>query len=141
MLRLAHDKNEGIFLWLLEQERQKARTHQLKEIQCKSTMQPPNALPEELFYDERGPEEKDAQLELSELDEQNNLEHLLKEKENLEEQSRCLNEQEERLNMQIKMLLEKIVEKKKKNNSEERETITQLHARIKLLEGQLENLR
>ncbi len=139
MLILKHDKNEGVFLWLLEQERQKDRTHQLNERLCNIAMQSSNTLPEELFCDEKFQEENDVQLE-PEPDELNNLNLLLKEKANLEEESCSLNEQEERLNLQIKMLLEKIVAEKKKKNNEKRETTMQLQARIKALEDQLESL-
>ncbi len=139
MLILKHDKNEGVFLWLLEQERQKDRTHQLKERLCNTTMQSSNTLPEELFCDEKFQEEKDVQLE-TESDELNNQDWLLKEKANLEEESCSLDEQKERLNLQIKMLLEKIVAEKKKKNNEKREATMQLQAKIKVLEDQLESL-
>ncbi len=139
MLILAHDKNDGVFLWLLEQERQRDRTHQLKEKLCNITMQSSNTLHEEIFCDEKFQEEKDVQLE-PEPDEPNNLDWVLKEKANLEEESCSLDEQKERLNLQIKMLLEKIVEEKKKKNNEKREAIMQLQGRIKVLEDQLENL-
>ncbi len=140
MLRLANDKNESIFLWLLEQERQKDRARQLKEIQCDTTMQPPNTLPEEFFYEEKFQEEKNLSSASSELDEPNDFEHLLKEKAKLEEESHCLDEQQDRLNLQIQMLLEKAVEEKKKKNNEERDRIIQLQARIKALEDQLGSL-
>lgn len=140
MLILKHDKNEGVFLWLLEQERQKDRAYQLKERLCDTTIKSSNTLPEELFYNEKIQEEKDVQLESSESDELNNLECLLKEKANLEEESRYLDKQQERLNLQTKMLLEKIVEDKKKKNNENQEAIVQLRARIKVLEDELENL-
>lgn len=139
MLILRHNRNEGVFLWLLEQERQKDRSYQLKERLCNATMKTSNALPEELFWDEKLQEEKDVQLEI-EPHELNNFDLLLKEKANLEEQSCCLDKQQERLNLQIKMLLEKIVEEKKKKNNEKRQEIIQLQTRIKVLEEQFEIL-
>ncbi len=68
------------------------------------------------------------------------IEQLLKEKSGLEHESRCLDEEQKKLNLRVKLLCEKLIQEIKKKNAEKQQTVSQLQTRIGNLEAQLNKL-
>jgi len=68
------------------------------------------------------------------------LEQLMKEKSILEAESHQLDEEQEKLNLRVKTLCDKIIQQMERRNNEKRESVSQLKARISALEGQLGTL-
>ena len=129
------NKNESIFLWMLEQERQKNRTHVVEETNRDSVELPTTA--DQPPESEKPHKKEDKPPTPKETPD---LERLMKEKESLELESRRLDEEQEKLNLRFKALCEKIVQQTKKNNSEKRQAANQLQVRIDSLEAQLKAL-
>jgi hypothetical protein len=107
------NKNESIFLWMLEQERQKNRTQVLEETR-RDLAELPDA-PDEPPESEK-PHTKEDKPATPE--EGTDLERLMKEKESLESESHRLDEEQEKLNLRVRALCEKIAQQTKKKNSE-----------------------
>ena len=132
-LSLMGNKNESIFLWMLEQERQKNRSQVLEETTCDPVAISPigtNDTPksEKACKDENDP---------SSPQETTDLEQLMKEKTILEAESHQLDEEQEKLNLRIKTLCDKIIQQMKKGNNEKRKSVSQMQATISTLEAQL----
>lgn len=126
-------KNESVFLWMLEQERQKSRAQALEETAC----DPVIILPTDT---KDTPESKKAHKEEnkpSEPRETTDLEQLIKEKAILETESHQLDIEQEKLNLRVKTLYDKIIQQMKRRNNEKRQSVDQLQARISNLEAQL----
>jgi chaperonin cofactor prefoldin len=129
------NKNESIFLWMLEQERQKSRTHVVEETNRDLVELPTTA--------DQPPESEKPQTREDKPTapkENTDLERLMKEKESLESESRRLDEEQEKLNLRVKALCEKIIQQTKKKNSEKKQAANQLQTRIDSLEAQLNAL-
>ncbi len=130
-------KNESVFLWLLEQDRQKKRANLLKEKNRDSEVHFPReqqnspAIKEKVFEDKR--------MRLS-PDDANELELLLKEKAELERDSRHLDQERKRLVLLVRMHLGQLAQEIGKRNNEKRQAIIQLREQIGKLETQLGGL-
>jgi cell division septum initiation protein DivIVA len=131
------DKNEAINLWLLELDRQKNRARVLEETTRKSTVQSPSNQHDPWFNCDESHKEENKQIAICEAAD---LEHLMKEKGSLEEESQCLDEAQKKLDQRAKMLTEKIIQEIKKRNSEKKQAIDQLRARMHRLEAQIGSL-
>ena len=138
-LGLSHirDKNEAISLWLLELDRQKNRARVLEETARKSTVQSPSNQHDPWFNFDKSHKDENKRLSIYEA---TGLEHLMKEKGSLEEESHCLDEAQKRLDQRTKMLTDKIIQEIKKRNSEKKHAIDQLRVRMHSLEAQLDSL-
>ena len=68
------------------------------------------------------------------------IEQLMKEKSDLEDESRRLDEEQKKLSLRVKMLCSKLTQELKKKNSEKQQTVGQLQAEIGNLEAQLDKL-
>ena len=131
------DKNEGIFLWLLEHDRQKNRARLLEEVDRDSAEPPLSGPNDSLLGSEIFREGENRESAFSEFAD---LEQLLKAKIDLEDESHRLDEIQEKLNLRTKMLCEKIIQETKKRNSEKQQAVKQLQTRISSLETQLGSL-
>ena len=131
------DKNEGIFLWILEQDRKQNQARAQAEAVRKSTEPAPNAAIDTLFASQKPNEDENEQPTFSE---DSDLEKLLKEKTSLEEESRNLDEIRKKLNQQAKMLSEKLVQEIKRKNGRKKTIVNELQARIGKLEACFQEL-
>jgi len=129
------NKNESIFLWMLEQERQKNRTQVLEETRRDLAELP--AAPDEPPESEKSHTKEDKPATPKEA---TDLERLMKEKQSLESESHRLDEEQEKLSLRARALCEKIIQQTKKKNSEKRQATNQLQNRIDNLEAQLNAL-
>ena len=138
-LGLSHmrDKNEAISLWLLELDRQKNRARVLEETARKSTVQSPSNQHDPWFNCDKSHKDENKRQAICEA---TDLEHLMKEKRSSEEDCHCLDEAQKRLDQRAKMLTEKIIQEIRKRNSEKKQAIDQLRARMHSLEAQLGSL-
>ncbi|HEX9261587.1 MAG TPA: hypothetical protein VF893_03580 [Candidatus Bathyarchaeia archaeon] len=132
------DKNEGIYLWLLEQDRQKNRVQALKQTDLNPAVQSQN-IPSNTGFNS---EESQAQTEEKQLTcgESTNFEQLTREKASLEEEYHRLDEEQKKLSLRIKILCEETIREIKKKNSEKQQAVNQLQARISGLEDKLDKL-
>ena len=132
------DKNEGIYLWLLEQDRQKNRAQALKQTDLNPAVQSQNTSSNSGFNSE----EFQTQIEKkpSSYSESTDFEQLIKEKASLEEEYHRLDEEQQKLNLRIKMLCEETIREMKKKNGEKQQIVNQLQARISGLEDKLDKL-
>ena len=131
------DKNEGIFLWLLEQDRKRSRALALEQTARDSAVQLSHG-PADFFFESEEPT-KDGHKALM-PSEPADLERLLKEKAYLEEESRCLDEKQKQLNLRAKVLWEKIVQEARRKNRKKQQAVNQLKKRIGELETQLQGI-
>lgn len=121
----------------MEQERRKGRAYAPKENDLDSESES-SSFPQELSFSVEKPlGNNDGESACSET---SDLEYLIEEKANLKEESRCLDEEQEKLNSQIKMICEQIIGEKKKKNREKQQEINKLKASIASLEAQLDTL-
>ena len=93
-------KNESIFVWILEQERQKNRARVLKENHSNFAVHSSRIHQASFFSNEKSREKEETLLSLNGTTE---LEHLEKEKARLEEESHRLGEEQRRLNLRKQM--------------------------------------
>ena len=130
-------KNESIYLWMLQQERQKNRTLMIEQTipnrAAHSSSIPDNIL----FESEKSSKDEDKPQTPSET---TDLDQLAKEAAALEEESRHLEEQEKQLNLRAKTLCENAIQELKKKKNEKQKEVNQLKERIGNLETQLRNL-
>jgi len=131
------DKNEGIYLWLLEQDRQKNRAYALKVTDESPTLHFQSTQDNSRTNTEKSSEDLNEQSPLSE---NIGLDELIEEKADLEEESRRLDEEQRHQSLRIKILCEKLVQEIKKKNSQKRQTIDQMHTRIDKLETRLKEI-
>jgi flagellar motility protein MotE (MotC chaperone) len=130
-------KNENIFLWILEQERQKNRARELKENHYNFPVHSSSFQQADFFNNEEAQENEEI---LSMLNGTPELEHLEKDTARLEEESQCLSEEQRRLNVRIKKLTRMLIQELRRRNAEKHHRINQLKARIRRLEKQFEEL-
>jgi hypothetical protein len=127
------DKNESIFLWLLEEDRKKNRTRVLKEAYERSAPRSQNTAPYSSFsYDEKCRNEN-RQASTGTAD----LEQLMKEKVELETESTRLDEQEKKLEVRARTLCERVIREIRKSNLEKQRAVNQLRERIERMETRL----
>jgi hypothetical protein len=131
---LGQGKDDSVFLWLLEQERQNNRERALRETNRNSVVQSPGIPCSPPAIRENDHEDEGVQ---SPSGEKTDLELLFKEKAGLEEESRLLDEEQKRLNLRVKTLIGKLVQETKKRNSEKQQEIIHLREQIGGLENQL----
>jgi thymidylate synthase len=137
MSRMRH-KNESIFLWILEQERQKNRTRVLKENHSTFAVHSSSIQQASFFNNEKSQKNEET---LATLNGTNELEHLEKEKVRLEEESHRLSEEQRRLNRRIKKLTRMLIQELRKRNDKKHQAINQLKTRIHKLETQFTELQ
>ncbi len=132
-----NNKHEGIYLWLLEQDRQKNRSRALRENERSPAVQSPSYSPDPPF-DNGKSHENQALQESSEntID----VEQLFDETASLEEESNRLDEEQKKLSLQLKTLSEKTIQEMKKRNRAKQQAVTQLRAKVNKLETLLEEL-
>ena len=131
-------KNESIFLWILEQERQKNRAHVLKESHSNFGVHSSSIQQASFFNNEKSQKKEETLLTLNGT---NELEHLEKEKARLEKESHRLGEEQRRLNLRIKKLTWMLIQELRKRNEKKHQAINQLKARIHKLETQFTELQ
>jgi len=68
------------------------------------------------------------------------LESLVREKADLEEESRRLDVEQKKLNLRAKTLYEKLIQEMRRKNTEKQQTLSQLQSKIGNLEKQLANI-
>lgn len=112
------DKNEGIFLWLLEQDRQANRVRSSKERTSKSMEQLSSATRSLILNSESSQEHKDKRPQASETA---NFEHLIEEKASLEGELHRLYEEQKRVHVRLKTVCALVQELKKRNGEEKQE--------------------
>ena len=137
MSRMRH-KNESIFVWILEQERQKNRARVLKENHSNFAVHSSRIHQASFFSNEKSREKEETLLSLNGTTE---LEHLEKEKARLEEESHRLGEEQRRLNLRIKKSTGMLIQELRKRNDEKHQAINQLKAGIHKLEIQFRELQ
>jgi hypothetical protein len=130
-----HDKNERVFLWLLEQDRQKNRIRILRETERNLVAQEPDAPDRSWFDGNKFDQDEERRPILSENAE---YEQLMEKKAVLEEQSRFLDEKQKQLDLHAKMLCGKIIQEIKKRNNERQQKVSCLREKIEQMEAQLE---
>jgi chromosome segregation ATPase len=131
---MAHNKNESVFLWMLEQDRQKNRVAKGEELGHNSPV-PSLSIPSSSYgIREEIRENKGLQ---SIVCEKSDLKRLLEEKESLEEEARCLDEDVKRLSLRERTLLEQLVQETRKRNEEKKRAVLQLQEQLGGLEDRL----
>ena len=131
------EKNESVFICPIEQDSQKNRANNLEEITCDAILYSTSAQQNFPIICEKIIEDKDMRPAASDT---NDLELLLIEKAGLEEESRRLDEERERLDLLVRMHLEELAQETKKRNCEKQKGNMTLRARIDMLETQLRGL-
>jgi chromosome segregation ATPase len=131
---MAHNKNESVFLWMLEQDRQKNRVAKGEELGHNSPV-PSLSIPSSSYGIRE--EIRENQGLQSIVCETSDLERLLREKESLEEEARCLDEDVKRLNLRERALLEQLVQETRKRNEEKKRAVLQLQEQLGGLEDRL----
>jgi len=128
------DKNEGIYLWLLEKDRQKNRALVYEETVHNSTLQSSGTPQDALFNGEKFKQHEDKPSIQTETAD---LEQLLKELACLEEELRQLSDEQKQLSMRVKVMCEKLVQEIKKKDGQKQQEVNQLQKRIGKLETHL----
>ena len=131
-----HNKNEGVYLWLLEQDRQRNRSRLLKETNPASASVPSSIALNSYFNVEKTPEEG---CKPSKSIETTGFGHFMQERASLEKESHRLIEERKKLNLRVKIALA-LVEEMKRINDEKFKALEQLQTRIDELEAQLVEL-
>ena len=131
------EKNESIFLWMLEQERQKSRAFAVELAAHDSAAQLPSILDTLLSNGEESSKHED---ESPTVDETTELDQLMKEAKSLEEESHRLTDEEKQFSLRAKMLCERAIQELKKKNGEKQQEVTRLKEEISNLETQLHDL-
>lgn len=131
-----HDKNEGIYLWLLEQDRQRNRSRLLKETNPASASVPSSIALNSYFNVEKTLKEG---CKPSKFIETTGIGHFTRERASLEKESRRLDEERKKLNLRVKIALA-LVQEIKRINDEKSKALEQLQIRIDELEAQLGEL-
>ena len=134
---LVQEKNESVFLCPLEQDNQKNRKNTIEEINLDSIVQSSSIQQNSPAIGEKVLEDKGMPPTPGET---NDLELLLREKAGLEEESRRLDEEQQRLDLLVRMHLEELALETKKRNGEKQKAIIDLRARVGMLETQLRGL-
>ena len=124
------EKNDGIFLWMLEQNRQRSKHPAFKEETVQSEEQLSSAT-RELIFAARNSEQEIRQ---SLPDEPDGLEQLLREQADLNKEFLRLDKEEKELSLRVKELSEKVVQEIRKRNDSKRSQISQLQAKISKME-------
>lgn len=127
------DKNERIFLWLLEEDRRKSRARALKV--CERSSQQSQGTEQYTWQscDEfPGIENGEKTVENTEL------KQLMKEKVNLETESLRLDEEINKLDSSARILCERVIKQIKKKNTQKQYVTNQLRENIETMETLLE---
>ncbi len=125
-----NDKDDGIFLWMLEQDRQRNKDRVLNKEFVESKEQLSSAA-RELIFSARNSETETVQSTPHETDD---LAELLGEKADLEKESLRLDEEERELSLRARALSEKVMQEITRRNDEKRKKISQLQAKINKME-------
>ena len=128
------DKNESIFLWLLEEDRKKNRAGTPKETCEYSALQSQSTAHSSRFNHAENCEDKNRQITYTE---NTDLEQLMKEKTNLEIESHRLDEQQKELDTRARTLCESVIKETKKRNLSKQHAVNQLRERIGSMEARL----
>ncbi len=131
-----HDKNEGIYLWMLEQDRQKNRVHALEQT-SNSTSQLTKAAHDLIFNNKASSENEKEQ---SPVRNNADLEQLLNKIASLEEESRNLDKEQKQVDLRIRILCQNLIEELEKRDSQKQQAIRQLRERIGTMETQFQEL-
>jgi hypothetical protein len=133
---LGREKNEGIFLWLLEQDRQKNRILSRRKSGLNQEALQLN-VPQTSQVTWQVNFEKEKQPTLNK---KNFLEQAMMQKTPLEEESNQVEKEQEKLNLQIITICKELIIKMKKNNSQKQKEINQLKKVISCLQEELDKL-
>ncbi len=131
-----NDKDDGIFLWMLEQDRQRNKDRVLNKVSVESEEQLSSAA-RELIFSARNSE---PEISKSLPDDADDLAQLLGEQADLKEESLRLDEEEKELSLRARALSEKVMQEITRRNDEKRKEISQLQAKINNMELMLGEL-
>jgi chromosome segregation ATPase len=126
-----HEKNENVFLWLLEQNRQKSRAHVLQENKRNLSAQPPIIFHNPLFNGATSQKDDNKRPAFVTT---RDLEQLMKEKTGLENELHSLEEKQRKLDLRARVLCAKVIQETRKRNSEKRQVVNQLRERFARIE-------
>lgn len=133
---MASEKNERVFLWLLEQERQKDCMRQKEQNSEHTLVDWRSRLDESWYMNEKRDEIEDIPVMPCETAD---IDRLLKNKSELEEEWFLLNAAEQRLRNKRIIMTKLLVCGLKQMNNQKREKIAELKATINILTRQLGN--
>ncbi len=125
-----NEKDDGIFLWMLEQDRQRNKDRVLNRELVESEEQLSSAA-RELISSARNSEREIGQSTPHETDD---LAQLLSEQADLEEESLKLDGEERELSLRARALSERLLQEISRRNDEKRRQISQLQAKISMME-------
>ncbi len=128
------NKNEGVYLWMLDQDRQKNQRYTKDQGKTREPQVNLPNIPEYLLQGNREIIKVENDLESdNNIDE---IDQLLREKEALEEESKRLDEEKNELMLRAKSLLEKEIQDLRNNNSQKQLDLNRIKTKLNNLKTQ-----